>query len=125
MTQRIRPFVWIAMLIIVFSFMSGGCGGGGGGSSDIDPSDTTVDFNALSGSWTARDGNATATGYGGTYQLRLRYGTALINVIQINNNEATIEEYVDFTWDSYQNSQHVDTILLYDNVSLLTRIVMP
>jgi hypothetical protein len=110
---------------MLFVLAVGGCGGGGGGDGNDgggyipapefpDPPTTETDFYALSGEWLARDGSGTATGIGGPYNLRLNEGHGIINVLEVNGQEAYIDEVVLFAWDIYAGSVFQETLVIYD-----------
>jgi hypothetical protein len=130
---------WILLGVMFFILAVGGCGGGGGNNGD-NPENTPApapspivpeepgeesDFTALSGEWVARDGTGTATGVGGPYTIRLNEGHAIIEVLEVNGQEAYINEAVAFAWDIYAGSVFQETITIYDTEierALVTRL---
>jgi hypothetical protein len=109
---------WSILVVMLFVLAAGGCGGSGDEKDDpINPEPDFMDFNVLNGTWVARDGTGTATGPGGFYSLKLLNGITRITVLNVDENEATIEEFVNFTWDVYKNSTRVNEINLHDNIT--------
>jgi hypothetical protein len=122
---------WILLGVMFFVLVAGGCGGGGGGNDDStpipspapapvepepgpEPEPEQFDFAALSGEWRARDGQGTATGEGGPYTLKLNEGRAVISIVDVNDQEAYVDEAIYFVWDVYAGSVLQETLTLYD-----------
>jgi hypothetical protein len=109
---------WMFLFVLFFAVASGGCGGGGGGSDDSGNGGNTpnppqqIDLLDYSGTWEAipGSGNATATGYGGPYSLRMAEGEAAIAFSNVTSSSATarISSYVE--WDAYSGSEYVSTV---------------
>jgi hypothetical protein len=116
--------------IMLFVIAVGGCGGGGGGDGNDNIStptpSTSISFNDFNGVWSARDGTGTASGYGDTFQVRLRDSVAAeFELIKETNNEATFVAVMDTNWDVYYNGEYQDTMPLGTNgvtQALVTRI---
>ena len=80
------------------------------------------DFEALSGVWNATNGSGSTYGPDGKFDLKLVYGKARIDVLNITGDSATVAEYVDFEWEVSQGGAYVRTIKLYDDITELATV---
>lgn len=131
-----KGFLLVVVLLLAFCVMTGGCGGGGGGnehSSNVPipqppPSTDPLPFNpySVSGTWVGRNSEGTASGYGYTYQLKLRKGWFVCEILTVTEKDLTARVMSDYEWDAFYNSAHMSTIKIgtdgYVESALLTRL---
>jgi hypothetical protein len=69
-----------------------------------------INLSDYSGTWVAVLGseNATATGYGGPYDLKLVRGTASIEFIVSSSSIAFVNVDTDFLWDTYKSGFNIN-----------------
>ena len=121
---RRNIFCWLLVVMMFCVIASGGCGGSSSGSVAKDNKDqeqdttpnnphqqtTAYDLSIMAGSWTASNGTGTATGYDGTFDLRMVHVNASFSSVKVSGSTATAIASTSSEWEAYKNGAYTTSI---------------